>query len=138
MSEESEYLKSENEGIEQLSHKRLLFIMAVLTVLGSVLGFVYVSTQFGVGIILGGILSFINYYWLKHSLKVFFDGIINNERPGFIAVGHILRYVIFGLILLIIFLSKAVSIVAVILGLASFAFAVVVEGIIRIFKSFNK
>jgi hypothetical protein len=46
--------------------------------------------------------------------------------------------VIFGLILLIIFLSKAVSIVAVILGLASFAFAVVVEGIIRIFKSFNK
>jgi hypothetical protein len=112
--------------------------MAVLTVLGSVLGFIYVSTNFGVGIILGGILSFVNYFWLKHSLKVFFASVLNDESPGFIAVGHILRYLIFGIILLIIFLSKAVSIVAVILGLTSFAFAVVVEGIIRIFKSFNK
>ncbi len=138
MSEETEYLKPEDEGIEQLSHKRLLFIMALLTVLGSVLGFIYVSTQFGIGVILGGVLSFINYYWLKHSVKVFINGVSEDERPASIAVGHILRYLIFGLILLVIFLSKAVSIVAVILGLSGFALAIVFEGIIRIFRSFIK
>ncbi len=138
MSGETEPLEYENESIQTISHLRILILMAFVAVIGSIFGFVFISWQFGLGVVLGGILSFVNYYWLKHSLKVVFEQAENGEQPRFSGTRYILRYFVFGLVLLIIYLTKTVSVAAVILGLGSFAFAVVIEGIIRIFTSFNR
>jgi hypothetical protein len=138
MSEEKESFKTEPANIKTLSHRRILCLMAIVAVLFSIYGFIYVSTPFGLGVILGGILSFINYYWLKHSLRVVFEQAERDEQPRFSGTRYILRYFVFGLLLATIYLTKTVSVVAVILGLASFAFAIVIEGMIRLFSSFNK
>lgn len=139
MSEENKPIEIETEeSIKELSHMRILMLMLVVSVLGSIFGFIYISSQFGLGVILGGLLSFGNYYWLKKSLKGLIDKAIIGEKPTFLAGRYILRYLSFGLILAIIYLTKTVSMVAVILGLASFAIAIVVEGIIRLFTTFNK
>jgi uncharacterized membrane protein HdeD (DUF308 family) len=138
MSEEKESFKTEPANIKTLSHKRILLLMGIVAVLFSIYGFIDVSWQFGFGVVLGGILSFVNYYWLKHSLRVVFEQAERDEQPAFAGTRYILRYFIFGLVLGIIYLTKTISVVAIILGLASFAFAIVIEGIIRIFTSFNK
>ncbi len=138
MSEELESFENTKPDIKALSHRRIIVLMLFTAVLLSIYGFLYVSQQFGLGVLLGGILSFVNYYWLKHSLKVVFKQAEEGEKPAFSGTRYILRYFIFGLILLLIYLTKAVSVVAVILGLASFAFAIVIEGFIRIFLSFKK
>lgn len=136
MSENSEQ-GTEEQNVQPLSHKRILILMALAAVLGSVLGAFLVSLNFGVGILIGGALSLINYWWLKRSLKVVIDEAIAGGAPHFLAGRAFIRYLAFGAVLAIIYLSKAVPMVAVLLGLASFAVAIIFEAFIRIFNSFS-
>ncbi len=122
-----------------LSHRRILTMMAAVAIFGSAAGFLFVSASFGWGVILGGFLSLINYWWLKVSLKKLFDAAIaHGTQPRFLAVRYFARYATLGLILTIVFLTHTIPVVAVILGLASFALAIVVEGFVRLFSSFFK
>jgi hypothetical protein len=95
-----------------------------------------VGSRFAAGILIGGLLSFVNYYWLKHSLRVIFNRARDGEKPRLFAFGYIIRYLVFGLVILMIYLSQSIPITAVIAGLGSFAIAVVIEGFLRIFTSF--
>ncbi|MEJ7847357.1 MAG: ATP synthase subunit I [Pyrinomonadaceae bacterium] len=124
----------EAQPIMPISHGRILVIMAVLSVLGSIAGFAFVSLKFGAGAMIGGILAFVNYYWLKVSLKKVFDNAAaNGERPRLLALRYFTRYLMLGGIIAIFYVTEAVSIVGLILGVAGFGFAVVIEGFIRIF-----
>lgn len=136
MSENSEQGTSE-QNVPPLSHQRILILMALAAVLGSVLGSIFVSLNFGFGVLIGGTLSLINYYWLKRSLKVIMDEAIAGGAPHFLAGRAFLRYLAFGAVLAVVYLSKAVPMVAVLLGLASFAVAIIFEAFIRIFNSFS-
>ncbi len=137
MSEADNIIETEQPTPTVISHRRILWTMGAVALFGSLAGFVFVSWQFGLGVLLGGVLSLINYYWLKISLKKIFDQAVSSgAKPRFLAVRYFARYVTLGGILLIVFLTKTVPIVAVILGLGSFALAIVVEGLIRLFSSF--
>ena len=136
MSESSEPIIDEQENLAPLSHRRILLIMGLLVLAGSILTFIFVSWQFGLGFMIGGILSFVNYYWLKISLKNVFERVITEEYPRFSATKYFLRYFVLGLILVIIYLTKTIPFIAVISGLLSFAFAILIEGLIRIFTAF--
>jgi hypothetical protein len=138
MSENSEPLEPEQQ-IAQMSHRRILRIMAAVAFLGGLLSFYLVSHEFGWGVFLGGILSLVNYYWLKVSLRGVFDKIAGSgEKPRFLAAKYFLRYAAFISILVIVFLTKVLPIIAVLLGLASFAVAIIVEALILLFSSFFK
>jgi hypothetical protein len=136
MSENSEPV-IEEQNVQPLSHKRILILMAFAVILGSVLSSVFVSVNFGFGVLIGGVLSLINYYWLKRSLKVVMDEAVAGGAPHFLAGRAFIRYIVFGSLLAIIYLSKAVPMVAVLLGLASFAVAIIFEAFIRLFNSFS-
>ncbi len=138
MSEADNIIEIEQPTPTVISHRRILWTMGAVALFVSLAGFIFVSWQFGLGVVLGGILSLINYYWLKISLKKIFDQAAGGLKPRFLAVRYFARYLTLGVILLIIFLTKTVPIVAVILGLASFALAIVVEGLIRLFSTFFK
>ena len=138
MSEDFEQTTVEQEStVQTLSHKRILILMAFAALLGSMAGFIFAGTRFGIGVLIGGALSLINYYWLKRSLKTVFEEAVTGEKPQFLAGRYFLRYVAFGLILTIVYLTKAVPVAAVLLGLASFALAIIFEAFIRLFKSFS-
>ena len=138
MSEDFEPIATEPENFVPMTHRRILIVMAAVTVLDAFLGFVFASWQFGLGGLIGGILAFINYYWLKLSLKKIFEQAVGGEKPRFLGLRYLFRYVILGAILTVVFLTKTIPVVAVIAGLASFALAIVVEGFIRIFLTFFK
>lgn len=138
MSENSQPIAEEQQNLEPLAHRRILVVMGCVAVLGSLLGFIFVSWQFGLGVFIGGILSFVNYYWLKFSLKKIFEKAVSGEKPRFLGLRYLFRYIVLGAVLTIVFLTKIIPVVAVIAGLASFALAIVIEGFIRIFSSFFK
>ncbi len=139
MSDDSDSFTTEQSTLLPLSHRRILWMMGLVAVFAGLAGFIFVSWQFGLGVILGGILSLINYYWLKVSLKRLFDNAIaHGVKPRFLAVRYFARYVTLGAILLIVFLTETIPVVAVILGLSSFALAIVIEGLIRLFSTFFK
>lgn len=137
MGEDIKSSEINEDSFKQLSHTRILWIMGLVVVFSAVLGVIFESLIFGIGILVGGILSFVNYYWLKRSLKSIFSVAKSGIKPNLFTGSYILRYMIFGIVLALIYLTKTVSIVAVILGLSSFAIAVMLEGILRIFSSFK-
>jgi hypothetical protein len=136
MSEDNKPIVAEPEMVAPLTHRRILTVMAIVAVLSSLASFVFISWQFGLGVLFGGVLSLINYYWLKFSLKKVFEKTVHGERPRFLAVRYTSRYLVLGAVLLIVFLTKTVPVISVILGLASFALAITIEGFIRMFSSF--
>ena len=138
MSEDSEQITEEQQStVPTISHKRILTLMAIAALLGSIAGFIFSGLSFGIGVLIGGGLSLVNYYWLKRSLKTVFDNAVAGEKPQFLAGKYFLRYLVFGIVLTIVYLTKAVPVVAVLLGLASFALAIIFEAIIRLFNSFS-
>lgn len=138
MSEDSEQIIEEQPGaVQTLSHKRMLILMAFAALLGSVAGFIFSGLSFGIGVLIGGALSLVNYYWLKRSLKTVFDNAVAGEKPQFLAGRYFLRYLAFGAVLTVVYLTKSVPMVAVLLGLASFALAIIFEAFIRLFNSFS-
>ena len=138
MGENSEPLTAEERTPSEISHRRLLFEMAAVVIAGTIAGFVFFSARVGFGVLMGGILAFVNYFWQKHSIKAIFDRAIEGKKSRFLALRYILRYVALGGVLAIIYLTQTVSIYAVIFGLASFAIAVVIEGFTSIFSSSDR
>jgi uncharacterized protein YqhQ len=135
MTGNSETVDAENVKVMPPSHDRILVIMAVLGVLGTIAGIVFHSISFGIGILLGVALAFGNYYWLRYSLKKVFAEAAEGEKPRISAIRYILRYFTLAAVIAIVFAVGILPIVPVILGMGGFGFAVVVEGIIRIFQS---
>jgi len=85
--------------------------------------------------LIGGVLAYANYFWQRHSLKAIFDRAVDGKKSHFLAARYILRYIVIGLVLGIIYLTDFVSVYAAIFGLASFSLAVVIEGFTSIFSS---
>ena len=136
MGEKSEPLADEvGSEVAIISHRGILIKMAMVIVIGAIVGFAFFSVKAGVGVLVGGVLGFANYFWQKHSLKAIFDRAIDGTPTRFLAARYILRYVAIGAALTVIYFTETVSIYAVIFGLASFALAVMIEGITSIFSS---
>jgi len=142
MSEISEPIAIERENTAAtapLSNARILWSMAAVVAGGGVLSFIWIDARFALGFIFGGILAFLNYYWLKLALKNIFEKIAaTGVKPPFLAAGYFLRYGALGAVLAAIYYTQMLSMVAVLLGLSAFAFAVVIEGLIRLFSSISK
>ena len=115
-----------------ISHRGILAVLAVLVAIGTIAGFALGGVLWGSGILFGGVLSFVNYLWLKRSTRLIFEQ-PEGANTGILAAKYILRYVVIGAILLLVYLTDALPIAAVIIGLAAFAVAVVLQGIKNIF-----
>lgn len=138
MSGNSEPTEPEQQ-IAQVSHRRILRAMAATAILGGLSSLYWVSPAFGFGVLLGGFLALINFYWLKVSLRGVFDRIAGGgEKPKFLAAKYFLRYAVFISILVIVFFTKVLPIIAVLFGLASFAVSIIVEALILLFAAFFK
>jgi hypothetical protein len=123
-----------NENVAPLSLGRILVLMAAVIVLGSVVSAVTAGFGFALGVLLGGAVSFANYFWLKRSLTEIFERIIRDgEKPRFLSGAYVFRYLALGGVIAVVLLTDAVPFTAFVLGLASLAFAVMIEGFIQVF-----
>lgn len=138
MSGNSEPIAAEEKESVSLSHTRILWTMAVVVILGATASFIFIDAKFGFGILIGGILSFLNYYWLKKSLKDIFSQTGENSRPSFLTLNYFLRYLGIAAAIWILYEVNFFSIIAVLLGMAAIAPAIVIEGLIIILTSFSK
>ena len=85
------------------------------------------------GVLLGGTLSLLNVYWLKLSLKSLLHKAAAGEKPRFNSALYILRYIIIAMIVGFAAALKLVAVAATIVGLLSFAFAVLIEALIQFY-----
>lgn len=133
MGEDFDPLTTESTA-NTISNRGIVVVMLILIGTGTIAGFAFGGRRVGSGILIGGILAVINYFWLERSTRALFE-----QRAGsttaLLAVKYILRYVAIGAVLLLLFLTDAVPIAAVIAGLSAVAIAVVIQGLKSIFTS---
>ncbi|HVF29529.1 MAG TPA: ATP synthase subunit I [Pyrinomonadaceae bacterium] len=118
-----------------MSNDRILAIMALIGIGGGIAGFAFSSFKFGLGILIGTGLAFANYYWLRSSLRKIFAAAESGERPRMLAGKYFLRYIVLAIIVAVLYAANLVPIVPMIVGLGAFGFAVVIEGLIRMFSN---
>ena len=117
------------------SNARILWIMGVVGILGTLAGAVYVSPRFSAGVFIGTVIALLNYVWLKRSLAGIFAAAAEGERPRMMVGRYFLRYLVLGFAVAAVYITGAVSIAGLILGMTAFGFATVIEGFIRIFSN---
>src|SRR5688500_9585789 len=105
MSENTEPSVQQSEIPTPPSHDRILVIMAILGVVGGIAGSVFNSLAFGLGILLGTALAFVNYYWLKRSLRKIFEVVEHGERPRMLGTRYFLRYVVLAIVVAIVYIT---------------------------------
>ncbi len=138
MSVDQQPLTTEEALPPQISHRRILIVMTILILVGTIAGTLFSSDRFGLGILVGGILAFANYFWQKNSLEASFSRAAAGGKSEFPAFKFLLRYIALGLVVAFFYVTGALPIVAVVLGLAAFTFSVVIEGILGIFSGTSK
>ncbi len=109
--------------------------MAVAVVAAAAAGLIVGRVRFCVGIVVGGLLSAVNFVWLESTTKSLFAQQAEGRRSIFPAARFILRYLALGVVLWGIYKLDVLPIAAVLIGLSAFAVAVVLDGFNSIFKS---
>jgi len=102
------------------------------TMIAAVFIVVIVSTilapwRFTAGLMLGGVLSLLNYHWLRTSVAAVFSIDIAAEKPRVKASRYILRYFVIGVISFAAYRLRLVSLPATLAGLCAFVPALFVE-----------
>jgi hypothetical protein len=117
----------------EFPEKRLLILTALVW-----LSFIAASLRFNnwrvtAGVVLGGALSLLNAYWLRISLKAMLDQAADTKLPRFNMALYVLRYIIIVMIVALAVWFRLVSVAATLVGLLSFAFAILLEAIIQLY-----
>lgn len=132
MNDQSEPLTTEIHSAARLSHKRILLLMAIICVVVAFLGLIFKGSMFGIGVLFGGAMAFANYFWQESSTRAIFAVAAGGSKPFFPALRYVLRYLVIGGVIWLVYITDAFPIVAVIMGLAAFTFAVMAEAFVSI------
>jgi hypothetical protein len=100
-------------------------IAAIILAVGASLFFA--PWRVSTGLLLGGMLSLVNHYWLITSTTAAFSVLVNGEKPRLSLIQYVLRYALMGSVILLSYKLGIASIPALIAGLCSFVFALFVE-----------
>jgi len=79
------------------------------------------------GLALGGVLSLLNYHWLRSSISALIRANASDKAVGHQASRYVLRYVVIGSVVFGAYYAGVISLPATIIGLCSFVVALFVE-----------
>ena len=114
--------------------RRLLRAMFVSVALAVGLSLPLAPWRVTTGLLLGGLLSFLNHHWLRTSLQAVFGGAAAaGARPCLNAARYVLRYIVIAFVVAAAYTLDLVSIGATLVGLCSFVAAVMVEAFMQLY-----
>ena len=115
-------------------NERILVILAVLSVGGAIAGAALADARFGLGVLVGCVLAFVNYFWMRRSLRAIFSTAEDGQKPSFVGAGYFIRYLVLGGIVAFFHVFGLLPIGAVLVGMAGFGIAILVEATLRGFR----
>jgi len=117
-------LSGDNQTTVELSIFRSMIAAVFIAV---ILGAILAPWRFTAGLMLGGVLSLLNYHWLRTSIAGIFNIDVDAQKPQARASRYILRYFVIGVISVAAYQLQLVSLQATIVGLCAFVPALFVE-----------
>jgi hypothetical protein len=109
------------------TNRRIFRSMIVGVILAVSASLLFAPWRVSTGLLLGGLLSLLNHYWLTTSTTAAFSVLIAGQKPRLSLVQYILRYAVIGSVIVLAYKFRIASVPALIAGLCSFVFALFVE-----------
>ena len=102
--------------------------MAAAVALAVIIGVPFAPWRITAGLLLGGSLSLLNYYWMRTSISAGFNlALSQSAKPQMKVAQYVLRYFVVGIIVFAAYQLNIVSLPATLAGLCSFVVALFVE-----------
>ena len=98
---------------------RIFRLMSAIVSLAVIAGAILAPWRVTTGLLLGGVLSILNYHWLRTSIEALLS-VANEKRPRVKLARYILRYFVIGALVLAAYGLQIVSLPATIIGLCAF------------------
>jgi hypothetical protein len=114
------------EGADGALEVRVFRVMIATVVLAVVASTVLAPWRVTSGLMLGGVLSLLNYHWLRTSVAAVFN-VSGTDRPRVKVWRYIIRYFVVGVAVFAAYQLQVVSLPATIVGLCTFVPALFVE-----------
>jgi len=112
-------------GLEVRLQRSMIVTVAVAVAISGVMG----PWRFTTGLLLGGLLSILNFRWLHKSVAAIFNINLAVERPRAGASRYLLRYIIVAALVIAAVSLQIVSLPATLTGLSAFVPALFVEAV---------
>jgi hypothetical protein len=109
------------------TNRRIFRSMIVVVILAVSASLLFAPWRVSTGLLLGGLLSLVNHYWLTNSATVAFSVLVNGEKPRLSLIQYVLRYAVIGSVILLTYKLGIASMAALVAGLCSFVVALFVE-----------
>jgi len=109
---------------------RIFRTMAGAVALAVIISALFAPWRITTGLLIGGILSLLNHYWMRTSISAGFDlALGQGTKPQMKLVQYVLRYFVVGAIVFAAYQLNIVSLPATVAGLCSFVVALLVEAL---------
>ena len=89
------------------------------------LSFLFLPGRFALGVLLGGLVSIVNFYWLSRDLKNTLLRHADRAKP-FMMVKYYIRFIVTGVVLFVVITRAPVDIFGLVLGLSVVVINVIV------------
>ncbi|MCD6487310.1 MAG: ATP synthase subunit I [Syntrophobacterales bacterium] len=83
----------------------------------SIVSFLFMSREFAMGVLLGGLISVVNFRWLSRDLRIVFLKHEDRAKP-FIIVKYYIRFILMGVVLFFVITRMSVDVLGLLLGLS--------------------
>ena len=125
-----------DDGADAALESRLFRSMCLTVVVVVISSALLAPWRVTTGLLVGGLLSLLNYHWLSSSVSAVFSGAsVTGKRPKVKATRFILRYVVVAAVIYIAYKLNLVSLVATIAGMCTFVVALFVEAFTQFYQS---
>lgn len=124
---------TEKDPLKKKLDIRNWIALGVLLVVSAVLA----PKFFTLGILCGGVLSIVNYYWLNRSLKKAFLQEVSDGTKSFLMIRYYIRFIITGIILFLLITKTPISIFGLILGLSVVVINITLTTVLEIISKKN-
>ena len=113
--------------------QRVFRTMALAVALSVLASLPFANWRVTSGLLLGGVLSLLNHYWLRSSVAAAFNRAFGGARPRLSMANYVLRYFIVGMAIFVCYKLNLVSLVATVAGLCSFVIALLAEAVREVY-----
>ena len=113
---------------------RIFRSMAAAVALAVIVSVPFAPWRVTTGLLVGGLLSLLNHYWMRSSISAGFDLALGlGTKPQIKLAHYVLRYFVVGTIVVAAYQLEIVSLTATVAGLCSFVVALFVEAFREIY-----
>lgn len=121
----------------QAMAQRLFRFMCWTVALSVIVSAAFAPWRVTAGLLLGGLLSLLNYQWLRTSMSAAFAiSATRGVKPKLRVARFILRYLIVAAVVFVTYQLDFVSLTATLIGLCSFVVAALIEAVMQVYFTF--